>query len=250
MKRIALISVHNEPNYGSVLQSYALAYAIRKEGYICEYLNYTPVPSPSSFKSKAKKLVKSLFHRLGLLDQSKSEYSFWQTEAFKKQWLLFSDFHEKRIPYSRTLYDPTTIAIANTYYDSFIVGSDQTWSPFVTQQRYNINFLEFVEQGKFKGAYAPSLGTCRLPEDYVKKLQDKLSDFRYLSCREKLNADTLTSYLGRKVEYVLDPTLLISSGEWSMISKPVDIPQSYILCYILGTKQCISDFADYLCRVQ
>ncbi len=248
MKKLALLSVHNDPNYGSALQAYALAYAIRREGRDCEYLNYTSVLAPTSIKAKAKQLVKSLFYKLGLLDRSRSEYSYWETEAFAKQRQLFLDFHEKRIPYSETLYDPTTIITANAQYDGFVVGSDQTWSPYVTRQKNNIYFLDFVQKGKLKGSYAPSLGTCQLSEEYVKILEKKLSSFRYLSCREKQNADYLSKRFSRKVEHVLDPTLLVSRKEWLEVAEPLTMPEDYVLCYILGKKQSISDFAEELGR--
>lgn len=248
--KIALISVHNDPNYGSALQAYALAYAIKREGFDCEYLNYTPVPSANGVKNRIKGILKSILVRVGYLEEPKSEYSFWRTPEFQQQRQLFSAFHDKMIPFSSRKYDSTCISQANHFYDMFIVGSDQTWSPYVTKQLYNINFLDFVEFGKLKGSYAPSFGTCYLTEDYKEKLKEKIACFHYLSCREKHNADELTKYFKRNVEYVLDPTLLVSSEEWKQISSPISIPKRYILCYILGTKQCISDFAEHLGKEQ
>lgn len=246
MKRIALVSVHNDPNYGSALQAYALAYAIKREGYECEYLNYTPAPSHNSLKTRVKAVVKSLLIKIGILKEAKSEYSYWRTPEFKCQKQLFEDFHEKRIPCSSRFYDPTTIKEANRQYDCFLVGSDQTWSPYVTIQKNNINFLDFVEAGKIKGSYAPSLGTCNLKEEYVEKLKEKISDFAFLSCREKQNAEFLSNCLGRKVHHVLDPTLLLNREEWLQVSESIKMPEKYILCYVLGTKQRIASYAENL----
>jgi hypothetical protein len=41
--KIALISPHNEPNYGTMLQAYALAKAIENIGFSAEYISYTKV---------------------------------------------------------------------------------------------------------------------------------------------------------------------------------------------------------------
>ncbi|MBO4417830.1 MAG: polysaccharide pyruvyl transferase family protein [Bacteroidales bacterium] len=250
MKKVALVSVHNDPNFGSALQAYALAYAIQREGYECEYLNYTLGPAPNSIKSRIKKAAKSVLYKSGILSEPKTENSFWRTPEFKVQRELFKTFHDKRIPFSSKVYGPNTIKEANKDYDCFIVGSDQTWSPYVTKSKHTINFLDFVEPGRIKASYAPSLGTCHLEAEYIELLKEKLSGFNYLSCREKHNADLLSERFGRKVEHVLDPTLLLSREEWLMIAEPVDMPEHYILCYILGAKQCISDFAERIGKEQ
>lgn len=246
MKKVALISVHNDPNYGSALQAYALAYAIQREGYECEYLNYTSVLAPNSIKTIVKRAVKSVLCGTGILKEPETENSFWRTREFKLQRQLFKAFHDKRIPFSSKVYDPDTIKSANKDYDCFIVGSDQTWSPYVTKSRHNINFLDFVEPGRIKASYAPSLGTCHLKDEYIDLLKEKTGGFNYLSCRERQNADLLSERFGRKVEFVIDPTLLLDCDEWLKISEPVDMPEGYVLCYILGTKQCIADFAESL----
>jgi len=40
MKRVALITIHSVPNYGSVLQTYATIRAIEKNGMECELIDY------------------------------------------------------------------------------------------------------------------------------------------------------------------------------------------------------------------
>lgn len=250
MKKVALISVHNDPNYGSALQSYALAFAIQREGYECEYINYTRVLAPNSVKTRIKKAAKSVLCKTGILKEPQTENSFWRTREFKLQRQLFEAFHDKRIPFSSKVYDPDTIKSANKDYDCFIVGSDQTWSPYVTNVRHNINFLDFVEPDRVKASYASSLGTCHLKDEYIELLKEKTGGFKYLSCREKKNAELLSERFGRKVEFVLDPTLLLGRDEWLTISEPVDMPEGYVLCYILGKKQCIADFAQELGRIQ
>lgn len=244
MKKTALVSVHDDPNYGSALQAYALAFAIKREGYDCEYINYTPVIPPHDTRTKMRAMAKKVLYGYGILKQPKSEYSFWRTPEFQHQRQLFTDFHDAKIPFSKTKYNPLTIQETNNIYDCFIIGSDQTWSPYTTKPKYTINFLDFVAEGKTKGSYAPSFGTCHIEEEYIEKLTEKIANFDYLSCRERKNAELLTKRIGKHVEYVLDPTLLLNKEEWLSIAEPVVMPERYILCYILGTKQCIADFAE------
>lgn len=249
MKKIALVSVHNDPNYGSALQAYALAYLIKKEGSDCEYLNYTPIANPKGLKRIIKDIAKRALRCIGVIKEKPSEYSFWSTPEFVKLKNEFKSFHDRRIPFSEILYNPDNIKEANNNYDRFIVGSDQTWSPYVTRAKNNINFLDFVDDGIFRSAYAPSLGSCHLSEEYINLLRERLSSFNFLSCREYHNSRVLTEHFGKTVHYVLDPTLLVSREEWQMIAEPIEMPEKYILCYILGTKQCISDYAENLGRV-
>ena len=246
MKKIALISVHNDPNYGSALQAYALAYAIRREGYDCEYINYTASERVGGIVSWIKSIAKIAIIGLSIKKSEKTEYFFWRSSDFKIQRQQFTDFHNVRIPFSQTTYTPINIKNANTEYDCFIVGSDQTWSPYVARSKSSLNFLDFVEPGKLRGSYAPSFGTCHLSEKYITFLKEKIIGFDFLSCREKKNAELLTEFLGKKVEHVLDPTFLLSPKEWLQISEPIVMPEKFLLCYILGTKQSISDFAEKL----
>lgn len=246
MNKIALISVHNDPNYGSALQAYALAYLIKREGRDCEYINYTPIANQSGLKHWIKVTAKIILKFIGIIKDNPSEYSYWHTPKFVEYRKVFTAFHDRFIPFSEKLYNPNSISKANNSYERFIVGSDQTWSPYVTKAKNNINFLRFVEKGKIRGSYAPSLGSCHLSDEYMNLLKEYISGFDFLSCREHHNAQVLTERLGKIVHYVLDPTLLVSRDEWLNIAETIEMPGKYILCYILGTKKCISDYAENL----
>ena len=238
---IALVSVHEDPNFGSMLQAYALAKAIENEGHACEYLSYTPKINNSLIR-----YLKSVMVLLNFKKKYQSEYSFWSTKEFYKQRQLFKDFHARYIPVSGSQYNPRNIGKANCIYDLFFVGSDQTWSPNVTCMENSITFLPFVKQGCKKASYAPSIGTISIPPTYKTILRKSLESFAHLSCREYQNAVSLSKELGRKVEFVLDPTFLLNKADWLKVSEPIDMPSQYILCYILGTKQSITDFAEKL----
>ena len=56
----------------------------------------------------------------------------------------------------------------------------------------------------------------------------------------------LTSLLGKKVEHVLDPTLLLKEEDWMKIERKYDVPEKYILCYCLGEKKEVRAFAKQL----
>lgn len=245
-KRIGIISFHSDPNYGTMYQAYALAKAISNLGGKPEYILYEPVSYRSPIKSKFIFITKWLLSMIGIYKAPTTEYSFLRTKDFRNLKKKYNAFHDKYIPVSKNIYYSDTVYEAIKEYDYFIVGSDQTWSPSCNVNPNTPNFLNFVKDNNKKRSYAPSIGTVHINSDYLSKLIKELSTFKYLSCREYYNSIMLSKKLDNQVRHVLDPTLLIDVKEWELIEKPVVMPEKFILCYILGTKECISDYAEML----
>lgn len=120
-------------------------------------------------------------------------------------------------------------------YDGYVVGSDQTWNPFVANSPEAF-FLPFVENKSKKGSYGPSLAVKSLSDEKEKEYRKKLSNFSFLSCREQDGAQLLSRITQKEVKCVLDPTLLLSAKEWGKYCE-FEIPKEpYILVYFLGEK--------------
>lgn len=242
--KIALVSCHKDPNYGSMLQAYALAAAIRKEGKEAEYLDYRTCRHPK-MKDIPKRIIKRLFPNF-FLRRNNPEFAFLYTKQFASTIQSYHRFHETYIPYSTHTYyyDTARYDLDVDLYDSYIIGSDQLWSPFLYTGR-NPYFLDFADMKK-KNAYAPSLGTIDVPDSFKNVLKEKLQSFTNISCREYANSRMLTDLLGREVCHVLDPTLLLDSADWDKIASFPDMPSRYILAYILGERDEIIHFAEKL----
>ncbi len=240
-KKIALFSCHDDPNYGSMLQAYALAAVIRTLGHEPEYISYNSYPHRPLFLQIAICVAKKLGIRRTAYD-----FSFFDTSEFATTMEAFGRFHSKYIPHSAKVYYSNTIQhITETgEYENYIVGSDQTWSPYLYNPRKPY-FLDFASLPK-RNAYAPSLGTTKLPEEYQQLLKKKLSIFNNISCREYANCKLLSSLTGKDVCCVLDPTLLLTPKEWDKVCKLPAIDKEYILAYILGEKDSIVSFAEHL----
>ena len=237
---IGLVSYHREPNYGTMLQAYALANAIEREGASCAYLDYRYVRKPLW-----RKLALGLANALGLVKPG--EFAFFDTKEFRHIRDKFAFFHRNYIPVSKRIYYADNIKSALNDYDMFMVGSDQTWSPYMNRNPHSINFLQFVEEETKKCAYAPSFGTLRIAKEYGELLSAHLNSFKYISCRERQNCAYLSSLLHRDITYVVDPTLLLDSKEWDKIAiQPSMRNGEYILAYILGEKDCITQYAEML----
>ena len=239
-EKIALFTCHEDPNYGSMLQAYALVAVIRSRGYDAEYITYKNYP----YQSLLVRTIKTIARMFGIR-RSMHEFSFFDSPAFATTKNAFKRFHRQYIPSSQKTYYCDTIWTIKDHcnYTNYIVGSDQSWSPYL----YNRTpyFLDFTELPK-RNAYAPSLGTTSFTLEYKKLLQQKLSVFNHLSCRDKSNSVMLTSLVGKDVKYVLDPTLLLTPEEWDKIATTPEMKGDYILAYILGEKDTIVKFADDL----
>lgn len=251
MKKIALIAPYKEYNYGTVLQAYALQKKIIELGFDAEYLNFSPlIPQPFLRRvlGRVKRAVLGGWRAIkqGELDDD----SFSSSPEFVDFSKGFDSFVGSYIIESKIKYNPITLPMC-TEYDAYMVGSDQTWSEARTRtSKESIYFLDCINTTFPKLSYAPSLGTTHISEEYQHILKDKLIEFNSLSCREKTNCKLLSKLLDRKVSYVLDPTLLLNTIEWDIISQSIERygvkKKQYILCYILGEKKNISDFAEQL----
>lgn len=244
--KIGLVSYHKEPNYGTMLQAYALAEAVRMAGRDCEYISYLNAKKrsrPETLLRKAARICREVFGK-----KVKGEFDFFYERPFRGTLDAFRRFHARHIPVSQRLYYADNVREANKDYAFFIVGSDQTWSRYMNRLPGTINFLQFVEGRDRKKSYAPSIGTLHLTEEYKQRLRTELASFGDLSCRERPNCELLHSLLGREVHYVLDPTLLLGPFDWNKIAAPRRVQGGYILAYILGSKACVSDFAEALGR--
>ena len=106
-------------------------------------------------------------------------------------------------------------------------------------------FLDFAALPS-RSSYATSLGTSNIPEEYKLILKEKLSAFDNISCRETFNTKMLSDLLNRNVSHVLDPTLLLSVEDWNKVATEPPVKGDYILAYILGEKDSVTEFAHSL----
>ncbi len=251
MKKIALFSCHHDPNYGSMLQAYALAAVINDMGKEAEYINYSTLPDPYTLKRMIRRVLGWPIHIIREMvkpQKPQGEFDFFHSQDFKKTMLAYERFHSQYIPVSAKSYHSDTIRkkLDIYSYDIYMVGSDQSWSPHLYRPNKPY-LLDFADLPK-RCAYAPSLGTTDIPKDYLNLLKQKLSSFDYISCREATNSKLLTEVLGREVTHVLDPTLLLSNDDWDKVAKTPSIKGDYILAYILGEKDSVIRFAESLGR--
>lgn len=232
MKKIGILTYYHYDNYGTALQAYALQQYL-DGNYECdaEIVDYV-----SLNEYVGKKLVFQRIKRMGIYIKNFSKYfTLYNNRNCELQKAkAFEQFFEKNLVLSdKCVHSIEEIKKTCEKYDAIMIGSDQTWNSNVScWKEFLIDYLD--SDRIIKLSYAPSLGTGHIDDEYVEIFKNALLDFQALSCRERGGAKYLTELLGKEVEFVLDPTLLLTPADWKKIEEPVNVSEPYMLTYFLG----------------
>lgn len=233
--KIGVITTQYSPNYGALLQTFALQKYL-KERYgeeSAEVINYLP-PHCKNFWNiyPNGKGIKDLLLRLYL----------WLHPCIikerKEQFRLFREFIDSNITCSEKYYSMDDLKNAEGIYDALICGSDQIWN--ITRHDDPVWFLYFSKgwEKTVKIAYAPSVADI-IPEGHESNLNKYLENLDYISVRESNDVEQLAKYTSNKIHHVCDPVFLLSRDEWNQYLPENTIHEPYILCYFIST----GDFA-------
>lgn len=172
--KVGLITVFHVPNYGAMLQCYALSTYLKRLG-----------------------------HEVFLYDVSWSNTNPILCYLKRKLMLGFmSDFISNNLP--RITSDLTETA------DIYMVGSDQVWNPDILGDSIDKFMLSFVPSGSKKVAYAASFGCDEwTDESHYETAKELLKDFSYITVREDSGVELLRQQFGIHARQVLDPCLLL-----------------------------------------
>lgn len=233
MKTIGIITYHHYYNYGTMLQAFALQEKVEQLGYQAELIDFKQDNSLSRYE-----MLKLRIKRMPVYIKERKKYRALadSREKIKEKNELFEQFYKTYLHVGKKKYTTTQQLMENPpVYDGYVVGSDQTWNPFVANSPEAF-FLPFVENKSKKGSYGPSSAVKSLSDEKEKEYRKKLSNFSFLSCREQDGAQLLSRITQKEVKCVLDPTLLLSAKEWGKYCE-FEIPKEpYILVYFLGEK--------------
>ncbi|MFD1902100.1 polysaccharide pyruvyl transferase family protein [Enterococcus termitis] len=228
MKKVGILTMNGNHNYGNRLQNYALQEVLNKRGYQTE-----TIVIPRLKHVNERKLYKRVFR----IVKNPIRYINRQTKNTQSVKTL----KEKKItPFTDKYLNTKTIKLSqkkqlNSNYDFFIVGSDQVWNPNF-YGKDSTNFLDFADQRK-RVAYAASFGVSSIEEEFKDFYKRNLSKIDKISVRENSGQNIIKDLLGQNVPVVLDPTMLLSKEEWlDLASSEVsqtEFEDAYILVYTL-----------------
>ena len=160
MKKIGVITLNGNYNFGNRLQNYAMMEVLKR------YTNKVENIWVSD-KAKYKKRNKKVFSPKTNDD---------------KRFNMFCDFTKKYIS-NRNI--ESTEKINTDEYDYFVVGSDQVWNSTFGFFDYERMFLEFSRDKNKNIAYAASIGIAEIPNEDIESFKKGFSNFKALSVREE-----------------------------------------------------------------
>ncbi|WP_147382965.1 polysaccharide pyruvyl transferase family protein [Parabacteroides sp. TM07-1AC] len=225
MKRVGIYT-YMLNNYGAVLQAYALQTFLSKykncEVEIINFKTDKHLRADRLFKPREGLLRNLVFVFLTLLHYCALSKRRKRTHKFKQ------DFYNLSQTYSSVdelLSNPPKK-------DIHVSGSDQVFNP--TSEYMPIYYLQFPKGDSKKVAYAPSFGISKFTQQQKESIRNFICDFDALSCREVTGANLLSELTGKEIPVVVDPTLLLSSSDWSKIAVQPNIKVKYIFVYDLN----------------
>lgn len=202
-------------NYGGTLQAYALKHTIEKLGFEVNHINYN-FGGKKSMKDIVKKAV------------------YYNRE--KK----FNKFKKENLGLTRKV---NSFEKFEDDYDIYVAGSDQIWNQRIPLSVRKNFYLDFVKDKK-KIAYAASVGSDTVEENEKEKISDLLNRLDYISIREKTGVKLYQQLTSKKIENVLDPTLLLTRNEWDSLPSAYDKKENYIFSYTLGADKSVIEKID------
>lgn len=236
MRKIALLTIHHTTNFGSTLQTYALANAVRTLGGNIELLDY-----------RCQAIEDREFLHV-TWNRPKSIYQYLMYgKIIKKKENALNRFLSEHMTVSQA-YTDDTVHQANNQYDTFLVGSDIVWGLNITGRDFHY-FLDFVQEGKGKVAFGASSG-LPWPQEDGKTIGSLLRRFDHIAVRESTVAEWVHELTGICPAVVSDPTLLLDAAHWRQFAKPFGLGQPYILVYFWDEKEKILQDALRLGRLK
>ncbi|MFH2044518.1 MAG: polysaccharide pyruvyl transferase family protein [Pseudomonadota bacterium] len=257
MTKVAILTFQRSTNYGAVLQSYALQRSIAAlVGVDCEVIDLLrPVHTDYKYTKRNAPLKEYAINALkepqiSLQKRIKSSARLLlESLVYIRKRSRFHKFEQSHIRFSdRSFCCSDDLYAAKLDYDCFVTGSDQVWNPTYpySPEPY---FLTFVPQGIPRIAYAPSFGVSEVNKEVELLYGQWLNEIHYLSVRETQGAELIYKLTGRVAEVVLDPTLLLTMGEWKEIVKETKNKSPYIFCYALGDVPGLMDLCYHIQEV-
>lgn len=220
-------------NYGGILQNYALQCVLKGLGHQpVTYYYYVKDPIKIKVLSFCKRLLLRLRGENTPLRgwPNKRELSIIECNT--------RGFIDSRIEKTKRFYLHNTTIFKNEKVDAIIVGSDQVWrggNPDI--MHYFLS--DFIGVAVPKIAYAASFGVdyWEYSPKETKLCAKLLSHFKAVSVREVCGVTLCEQHLNRKVEFMLDPTLVVDRVYYdTLLQEKEDCgrrPDRYIMTYLL-----------------
>ena len=232
MKTVGIITTFRQPNFGSVLQAFALQYVIEGMGYNVKVIDYK-YPNEYHWNDGVRHGRKKVTIRNYLGDIKRKALLLLHLRKLTKMEMLDLFIHEEM---KCTPFYSSRKAIQKhpPVFDIYVSGSDQIWNEFFTLHGEGkvttAYYLSFCPKSK-KIAYAASFGFDSMNDEIQKIITPLLIEFNAISVREN-SAKEILSKIGIQSEKVCDPTFLLNKEHYVSLSN-FRVKDNFIAKYIL-----------------
>lgn len=228
--KVAVITRHAISNYGSFLQTYATQYVLRKMGYDSEIIDY--IRNDEDYHNIADVLVRKN-SKWNINAVRRMLYKITQAPEHQLMGRKFESFRKKYLNLSSRYVSNEELRLNKPEADVYMTGSDQVWGQIGDDLYDSTYFLDFTNETDIKAAYAGSFGKTKFTIDIIDQYKKYLNEYDYLTVREKSAVDLIKTWdINKKVDQVLDPTLLLTADEWTKLIRKEPF-NKYILIYQL-----------------
>ena len=208
MLKVGILTKHCVPNYGAMLQAYALRAKVEALGHRAELVDYY-APATTDYYSAKLTFPPRVRHMLRIK----------RCANFVKDLQVVSDFRCTSVEELKPHLSG---------YDALITGSDQVWFTGPVQYFDPVFFMEFPFSGT-KISYAPSVGGIDSFEPFEDRAKAAINDIGNLSVRDENSVRVVSDLTGRTPEVVCDPTFLHGFQEITDSKRPLDA--KYLLIF-------------------
>jgi len=233
VKKVAIISLYGDRNYGNKLQNYAVQQFFRSFGFDT-VLAKTPYAYTKDVGGMCRRLAAAMLNYRKHL----TRVVFGKTPAvpqeLEKRERAFRDFTSKHIVETDAVVDKYNVKRRLDGYDYYVFGSDQVWNTMYVGAD-PLFYGGFCEPRR-RLSIAASFGYTVDNNRYAPKMASLLRDMRLITVRENTAREYVKALCGRESEVLLDPTLLIEEREWEAVEEPPSfaLPARYVFTYFLG----------------
>ena len=236
--KIGILTLHDSPNYGAVLQAYAMrAYltGLGHEAFVIDRrrdIGNAPLRTPPPERDFVR--ILGLFKvdaRNGAREYARR---CERTLAFERDRIGMSPYH----------FHDWRDAPSDLGLDLVLVGSDQVWNA------NNLNPADYLLKdvpGNPPGiAYAASVGMPEFPADKQEDFRTGFARFAAIGVREREAAEMVRS-LGFAAEHVVDPVLLAGRDVWKdvLTEAPGGTPRTFAYFLAEDVPAMLPELADF-----
>ena len=250
MKRVGIVTILDNLNYGNRLQNLAMQRLLAGLGWEAETFRFYP---GERLPLKRRLRQVGALRRINWAARDLLGKDTPRQSLEKRRWEQFEAFNRRYLTMSRGLIlgERVPPGLCRDY-RWLVAGSDQIWNPCFSGEGSpspSLAYLRFAPAEK-RVAIAPSFGVARLPPEREETIARYLKEFRFLSVREEDGRALIRRRTGLDCPVIPDPTLLVEPGFWTELTEqePPVASREYVLAYFLGRvsperRRLIRDYA-------